>query len=197
MENWPSSNRRSRPSAISCKYPEMAYKLEAASIKYTPAWFEGWAGTILSWALNVLLALFQVGIFAIGMVMIYTSHAGIDESSSDFALYKNSRFRECANTSPEQVNCTLLQGNALNGYQPPAQKDPQNHFLVYMTFRDFEGNSSELPTYTWCEMVSCLKDFKVLPTALRPSALQLPSLKTWFQYATSKRFSERGLLAHG
>lgn len=181
MENWPSSNRRPRPSDTSCKYPEMAYKLEAASIKYTPAWFEGWAGTILTWALIVLLALFQVGIFAIGMAMIYTSHAGIDESSSDFAFYKNSRFRECANTSPEQVNCTLLQGNALNGYQTPAQKDPQNHFLVYMTFRDFQGNSSELPTYTWCEMVSCLKDFKVLPTALRPSALQLPSLKTWFQ----------------
>lgn len=181
MENWPSSIRRPRRSARSCKYPEVAYKLEAASIKFTPAWFESWAGSILTWALIVLLALFQVGIFAIGIAMIYTNHASIDESSSGFALYKNSRFRECANTSPERVNCTLLQGNAIDSYQQPAQRDPQNHFLMDMTFHDYQRNTYEHPTYTWCEMVSCLKDFKVLPTTLRPSALQLPSLKTWFQ----------------
>ncbi|KAI6779283.1 uncharacterized protein J7T54_001013 [Emericellopsis cladophorae] len=178
MEYWPSSDRRPQRTARICNYPDVAYKLDAASIKHSPAWFEAWGGTILGWIMVVLLTLFQAGIFAIGIAMIYTNDASIDESSPDFALYKNSRFHECVNTTPESVDCTLLQGNAID---MSTEGDEQNHFLIDMVFHDYQNNTTEHPTYTWCEVVSCLKDFKILPTTLRPSALQLPSWKTWFQ----------------
>ena len=183
MENQPSERQRPRNSARGCKFPDIAYKVDIAYRKWSCHWFaEVWILVALRWSMVVLLILLQIGVVVIGIIMILKTHSSTDEASNDFALYKNSRFKECVNATPERVICTLLQGNLLGTGKDHTLQAQQNHFLMVLSFADYTwGDFDRRPTYTWCEMASCFKDYKQIPTTLRPSSLQLSNLKLWFQ----------------
>ncbi|RMJ02314.1 hypothetical protein CDV36_015418 [Fusarium kuroshium] len=104
-----------------------------------------------------------------------------DVSTPEFTLYKNSQFASCVQRTPQRaVNCTLLEAN-LNSPRYPdldwiGQQD-RHHFMSGPGYQI--TNDARDPRPSWCDMASCLAEWKVIPSTPRDSALGLTALKAW------------------
>ncbi|WEW55543.1 hypothetical protein PRK78_000974 [Emydomyces testavorans] len=91
---------------------------------------------------------------------VATNNTGFEPGSSDYVLYKNSRFKECYNLSPGAYNCT------------------QSHNIR----EDYiaRGFGYVRDTRDWCQIASCFHGFKIIPSAARLSATKLPDIACWW-----------------
>ena len=135
-------------------------------------------------ALGVALAIhavFQLFIFIMIITFIKRGTKSGDPNSPEFAMYKNSDFKDCASSSPFHTNCTWV-----NSLGPNDDIDPRylQWFLEnngsFLSQDDFTDPSWQTSTsYTWCELVSCLKGFEVIPSSPHPSAFFYSNIMIW------------------
>lgn len=91
---------------------------------------------------------------------------GYASDSPEYALYKNTRFQECYDAPVSStVNCTAKLSSLSNDI--PGFKENN---VSYMS----SGLSKD-----WCETIGCFKDYKIIPSKPRSSALWPNTLTTW------------------
>lgn len=112
------------------------------------------------------------------LLIIRTDNTGFDPNSSEYALYKNTMFKDCYNTPPSPItyNCS-----ALKAYFQSAFVRRNDSVLAFIdTSLSLPNDSNDNSTaYSWCEAMSCFNDFKVIPSTPRPSAFPPSALETW------------------
>jgi hypothetical protein len=123
------------------------------------------------------LGTYQVAILVITVIFVYTDSTGFDPSSPDWPYYKNSAFANCSMSSPTHVNCTMLHDHLDS--LPSELTQQGDKFLMYLTYNAEVGYNDTPMTYTWCELASCLKGFKVVPSSPRPSAFGYSGIMIW------------------
>ncbi|KAF2966740.1 hypothetical protein GQX73_g6835 [Xylaria multiplex] len=106
--------------------------------------------------------------------------ATTDINSPDFTLYKNSQFETCVNSSPEQVNCTLLEADLHDSRYPDLSWIGKQRDQYFITGPEYQVSASALdPMVSWCDLASCMAGWKIVPSIVRDSALGLTVLKAW------------------
>lgn len=123
--------------------------------------FLGRAIKCLIWTTLVLTGVLIAGFLVLTIIFMNSRRVGFEPDSPEFPLYKNTRFKECAASSPAQTNCTLLEGHLLHklGWYGPVTEHGQNYLAVF----SYQADQSA-PKYSWCSLASCLSDFKVIPS---------------------------------
>lgn len=136
--------------------------------------------------------LVQVASTVIIVLFMNASSADYDPSNTNFKFYKNSRFKECItqNISVE-TNCTMIHGKLLtepnvDRWYMDAVSDGMN-FLSELRYAKnasaYAADGSTDPiasqSYSWCDMVSCLSDFEVIPSSPKPSAYGYSGIMIW------------------
>lgn len=117
--------------------------------------------------------------------LIDTDNTGFDPHSPDFALYKNSRFQEClATVPPDAATCSDIQANLLsldpNNYPQFTDQGISVVVQPYLVSRNrTAGNGNDPATYGWCQAVSCLAGFQIVPSTPRGSAFMATPLSAW------------------
>ena len=129
----------------------------------------------LRYAFLVVLCCLFPAVLYIMIEFIRTDNATND---FDFAMYKNSRFKECAASITDNVNCTLvmtadfdqeIDGHRyLNRLDDLAPSLPSNHSL----------------DNRWCNIVSCFRGFKVIPSSPLQSAFGVEPISLWLNIGT-------------
>ena len=125
---------------------------------------------------------FQLFIFVIIITFIKRGANSVDPGSPEFAMYNNSDFKDCASSRPAHTNCTWV-----NSLRPDYElNDPwylqwslenNGSFLNELDYdQDFSKGYS---SYTWCELASSLKGFKVIPSSPHPSVFSYSSIMVW------------------
>ncbi len=133
-------------------------------------------GTAIYWR-NALLVVLCCLFVAVLYIMIEFIRADDATNDFDFTMYKNSHFKECAARITD-VNCTLvmttdfdrdIDGHRyLNQLQALAPSLPSNHS----------------PNKRWCNIVSCFREFKVIPSSPLQSAFGVELLSLWLNLIT-------------
>ncbi|KAK5712899.1 hypothetical protein LTR17_017805 [Elasticomyces elasticus] len=135
---------------------------------------------VLIWIFMIFLGL--VIAFNIVVTALYynSSSAEYDPSNADYPLYKNSRYKECASDASSATNCTLL-------VEGPANPGGIGNFIDDINYGvpvDASGIMGPAPLLTpsnhatWCALVGCLKEYTVLPSAARRSAIGYDNILT-------------------
>ncbi|KAI0854919.1 hypothetical protein F4860DRAFT_497838 [Xylaria cubensis] len=103
-----------------------------------------------------------------------------DINSPDFTWYKNSQFETCVNSSPKQVNCTLLEADLHNSRYPDLRWIGKQRDQYFITGPEYQVSASALdPMVPWCDLASCMAGWKIVPSIVRDSALGLTALRAW------------------
>lgn len=125
-------------------------------------------------------AFFLAVSIAIIVRSVTTDNTGFDPNHPDFALYKNSRFKECYNLVPDTQNCTAIRA----GLDAHSNRLGAEFGYVASTAGWKISNTLEYnahpPIYDWCQIVSCFNGFKIIPSEARPSATILPDIVCWW-----------------
>ncbi|KAF7532672.1 hypothetical protein G7054_g7734 [Neopestalotiopsis clavispora] len=136
--------------------------------------------------LQIIFALFLVGIVAIIIAMIKTRDSiggGAAYGTPEYALFKNTNFSQCASAPIEAVDCTALKANGFGQGSRSFPGVDQGGFVLYSRTKNYtsddDDNSETYSTLSWCEMMSCFSDFKVLPSTPKPSALKPSNISVW------------------
>ncbi|KAK4149677.1 hypothetical protein C8A00DRAFT_46742 [Chaetomidium leptoderma] len=138
----------------------------------------------------VILAVLAIGLglaavfFGVTMAVIAryvaTDNTGFEPENPEFALYKNSRFKECYNLVPDATNCSAIR----SGLGALATRIPEGFGYVdrYNGWNTFTGDEyhAHPPIYDWCQIVSCFNGFKIIPSTARPSATILSTMACWW-----------------
>ncbi|CAI7589159.1 unnamed protein product [Penicillium viridicatum] len=130
--------------------------------------------TGLIWTGLVILAcLLVIGIGIMVLFAVRTDNTGFDSNSPEYALYKNTMFKDCYNTPLSAItnNCSAIKAslqyqNEVVGLTTPSLSIPNNS----------NGNKT---IYSWCGVISCLNDLKVVPSTPHSSAFWATSLEVW------------------
>lgn len=103
----------------------------------------------------------------IGFLALFlnTDNTSFEPDSPDFPLYKNSRFKECSAIAPDVAKCNIIDTWWTRN---PRQVYNETQARRLIMSSEFSENGTHL---NWCEMVSCLNGFKVIPTSARESAI--------------------------
>ncbi|GIJ89413.1 hypothetical protein Asppvi_008353 [Aspergillus pseudoviridinutans] len=127
-------------------------------------------------AVNVVLVLGALNMIAVISILItLLVKFNNTANSSDFALYKNTKFKQCASVVPEASNCSAIAA---------AWKESD----LYSTYADL-GRYYVLETgvtapnkysYDWCQIVSCFNGYKVIPSSATDSAMGPTALYGWW-----------------
>jgi hypothetical protein len=142
--------------------------------------FAIWLCLLLSVAFTVI----AVGFIA--KFLIDGSKLNLDPRSADFALYKNSRFRECHAREPpsDATSCPDVWAQ-LDKTEWPVIDTHGMRIIDRPTIFSENRTRTQTPngsplTYDWCEAVSCLdSSFKVVPSTPRDSVLGATPLTAW------------------
>ncbi|KAI1420680.1 hypothetical protein F5Y12DRAFT_772006 [Xylaria sp. FL1777] len=103
-----------------------------------------------------------------------------DINSLDFTWYKNSQFETCVNSSPEHVNCTLLEADLNDSRYPDLSWIGKQRDQYFITGPEYQVSASALdPMVSWCDLASCMAGWKIVPSIVRDSALGLTALRAW------------------
>jgi hypothetical protein len=107
-----------------------------------------------------------------------TDNTGFDPNSSDYALYKNTMFKDCYNTASSAItySCSAVKASIQSAF---VQKNSSALAFINTSTslpNDSNGNTT---IYSWCEVMSCFDDFKVIPSTPRPSAFPPSALEAW------------------
>ncbi|KAI4247440.1 MAG: hypothetical protein L6R40_001388 [Gallowayella cf. fulva] len=129
------------------------------------------------------------------ITFIRTDNAANDD---DFALYKNSRFKECAASNSNNINCTLVMTTYSDSWKDEDAKD-RHHYVQNLTHLSGQFDYTSFPSnrskgHEWCSIVSCLRGFKVIPSSPLPSAFDDQTLAQWLSLCIS---AIAGLWRHG
>ncbi|KAK4497103.1 hypothetical protein PRZ48_011553 [Zasmidium cellare] len=138
----------------------------------------------LAWFAIAIVVIIQAGLIAI-LVLLVTS-AVPPESDADFALYKNSNFKRCAETPSNASVCAALPHldptyAHQQWYQPLFQEG--RSFLLEFAYA--QNQNWTLPVVynttgpTWCDIVSCLSDYKINPSTPYDAAFGYTALLAW------------------
>ncbi|EXL65075.1 hypothetical protein FOPG_18686 [Fusarium oxysporum f. sp. conglutinans race 2 54008] len=142
--------------------------------------------------LSVLLAFIAIAIGFTAKFLVDGSKIGLDPTSLDFALYKNTRFKECQTTTPppDAATCQDVRANLLDLSSANYREFTDQGVSVVIQPYVVSQNRTKTPgshrpiTYDWCQAVSCLGDsFKVIPSTLRGSAFADTPLTVWCSVA--------------
>ncbi|KAH6640611.1 hypothetical protein F5144DRAFT_599297 [Chaetomium tenue] len=141
------------------------------------------------------LKYFLLGLLGIGLVAavfflavavaiivrsVTTDNTGFDPNHPDFALYKNSRFKECYNLTPDTQNCTAIRaGLDAHSTRLSSEFGYVDNTAGWAAYTSAE-QSAHPPIYDWCQIVSCFNGFKIIPSEARPSATILPDIVCWW-----------------
>ncbi|KAL2848855.1 hypothetical protein BJY01DRAFT_246231 [Aspergillus pseudoustus] len=134
------------------------------------------------WFCLVALCAFWILSLVIAILAVTTENGGFEPGNADYTLYKNTRFENCSNTALKPYyNCTSVYEDLMN-LQQSAFKEFQDHGIGVL------GTAEHIPVYndtegTWCEALSCFKDFKVVPSKPRDSAYWQPTIRDWMSAA--------------
>ena len=121
---------------------------------------------------NIFLWIYMIVIrsllvFTISVTGLYynADPAEFDASNADFPLYKNSWYKACSASVSTSTYCTLLE----------TTEDGSGHNFLYGP-KILAPDASALALtpgdhVTWCELTSCLKDYIVVPSTPRRSAI--------------------------
>jgi len=114
---------------------------------------------------------------------VATDNTGFEADTPEFALYKNSRFKECYNLVPDAANCSQIR-SGLGALANGVAHIPQGFHAVSSIHgwktRSSEEARSHPAIYDWCQIVSCFNGFKIIPSTARPSATILPDILCWW-----------------
>lgn len=109
------------------------------------------------------------------MFAVTTDNSGFDQDSPEYALYKNSRFKDCYDNHPPVANnCTAIK--SMMRYPLDDYYYAQN--ITYLTSTEIPSSSLPENRYNWCDVVSCFNEFKVVPSSLRPTAFFMRGITT-------------------
>lgn len=117
-----------------------------------------------------MASLIGVTIVVTVMLAVKTDNNGFDPDSSEYALYKNSGFKDCYNNPPPVANdCTAIESivRATVGYN----LRPQNiSYISNLKMVNESTSETRKALYDWCDVVSCFNEFKIVPSSIRPTA---------------------------
>ncbi|KAI0533214.1 hypothetical protein GGR58DRAFT_487656 [Xylaria digitata] len=106
--------------------------------------------------------------------------APTDLNSPGFTWYKNSQFETCVNSSPEQVNCTLLEADLHNSRYPDLSWIGKQRDQYFITGPEYQVSASALdPMVSWCDLASCMAGWKIVPSIVRDSAFGFTAFRAW------------------
>lgn len=145
------------------------------------------------WAMIVTNVLNLAVAATILALYLRTDTTGFDVNDADFTIYKNSRFAACSNwTPPEPVNCTLVMTDlGPEGRSHSKELSQKGRRYLYTprleNWRNGPENSdtSPRPRIDWCNLSSCLRGFKVVPSTPLHSAYSSPLITLWFYCLTT------------
>ncbi|OQE32253.1 hypothetical protein PENSTE_c001G03202 [Penicillium steckii] len=138
---------------------------------------------------NLVLIGFLVifGIVIISIFAIKTDNTGFDSHGSDYALYKNTRFKDCYNTPLSNITYDC---STVREYLSPANETDNGVIAFHKPTLSLPNSATGVKTnFSLCEIVSCLSDFKVIPSTPRPSALWPTALEVGTKVAVIVFFS--------
>lgn len=131
---------------------------------------------------------FQGCILAYQITVVTKRATHTDDSTPEFALYKNSLFESCSNNTTAEVDCALIEVDLTGGsltrqwIEDHRMEKEDNYFMSrpdYRVYSSPDNGPQVSTTYTWCELASCLEGFKVIPSTPRDSAYGFTAMKAW------------------
>lgn len=129
----------------------------------------------VNWAALVFACIVQAGIFGIPIAFLNTAAESPNVESLDFTLYKNTRFRECANTVPDKVDCSAI--DKLSFHVSNTTVGLLSELKIDGDYGS--GKKKSETEVDWCSLASCLKDYKVIPSTPLPNAFRATGLSQW------------------
>ncbi|RAH51181.1 uncharacterized protein BO95DRAFT_437930 [Aspergillus brunneoviolaceus CBS 621.78] len=147
------------PTDAECKYPAFPPKSTTNRNRYIITGII-WSGLLL------LGSFLGLGIVLTVLLAVETDNTGFSTDNPDYALYKNTGFKECISTPVSALpsNCSVIRESL--------RSEPGG---VLALLRPHLRHSSQ----SWCEVMSCFQDFKIIPSMPRPSAFWPTALDTW------------------
>lgn len=130
----------------------------------------------------VLASFIGVAIVITVLFAVKTDNKGFDQHSSEYALYKNSMFKDCYNIPPSVANnCTIIESIMRLGQEDIVAQN----FGYVSRLKIFNSSISNTPktSYDWCEVVGCFNGFKIVPSSPRPSAFWATTLGAYTKAA--------------
>jgi hypothetical protein len=125
-----------------------------------------------------------LNIIAIVGILIYLLVNSNTSTDSEFSLYKNTRFKDCAAVVPDASNCSSIFAAWMKNNDGAYYAD-LGRFYTLGTKVTTENEVS----HDWCQTVSCFNDYKVIPSSANDSAMGVSALNGY-----GLPFSARGLL---
>ncbi|CAG8206498.1 unnamed protein product [Penicillium salamii] len=130
------------------------------------------------WSLVVISGcIMGLGIGIMVWFAVRTDNPDIDLNSLEYASYKNTMFKDCYNTpmSNKTYDCLAIKASlptrmGNTKYLFPSVIFPRDNITGYLNRDTISHNDTGHPRYSWCEVMSCFSDFKVIPSTPRPSA---------------------------
>jgi hypothetical protein len=119
-----------------------------------------------------------LNIIAIVGILIYLLVNSNTSTDSEFALYKNTRFKDCAAVVPDASNCSAILTTWM-------KESGSGHGAYYANLGRFYILGTQVTTenkvsYDWCQTVSCFNDYKVIPSSANDSAMGITALHGWW-----------------
>ncbi|EIT79550.1 hypothetical protein AO1008_01909 [Aspergillus oryzae 100-8] len=147
-----------------CKFPSIPKKMNEK-------WKRNAIWGIIGTAFFLIVSFTGVAIAFTVVFAVKSPNVGSYRSDSpEYALYKNTRFKECYSTTGSTTNCTAMRV-ALNS-------DTITGFGYLRSSKVLNEDKSN-PNSDWCEAVSCFHDYKVIPSTPRDSAMWPTLLTSW------------------
>ncbi|KAL5045578.1 hypothetical protein BDW71DRAFT_208120 [Aspergillus fruticulosus] len=159
--------------STNCKFPETPRKTSRRRWRYLLSGII-WTAGLVQLSFLVVSVVYTV-LFA---TRPHSTDTSLDPDSLEFALYKNSRFYECYEKTnfPVNLNCTAVQA-ALN------TTAGDYHGVGHISTNQILRGDNADGTGDWCDVISCINDYKVIPSTPRDSAIWPTLLTVWTQAA--------------
>ncbi|KXG45968.1 uncharacterized protein PGRI_048240 [Penicillium griseofulvum] len=150
-----------------CKFPDFP---PPATQKRTQNIITGviWFGLIL---LGSLLA---VNVVITVLLAVRVDNDGFDSNKPEYALYKNTIFKDCYNRALPTIthDCSAIMARL---------QETKSDYGFFS--KPYLSQSNYLDTnrtaYDWCDIMSCLNGFKIIPSKPRSSAFWPTTLDVW------------------
>ncbi|KAL4964831.1 uncharacterized protein BDV14DRAFT_200637 [Aspergillus stella-maris] len=125
------------------------------------------------WLSLIALVSFLIFGVVIAARFVGTDNTGYDPDSAEYTLYKNTLFKTCYAQEPQvEYNCSGVHEQIFS------PSDFQHHGIGILNRPDYRKPVYDIDA-DWCQVISCFKDWKVIPSKPRPSALWEVTNEEW------------------
>ncbi|KAI1414580.1 hypothetical protein F5Y13DRAFT_17748 [Hypoxylon sp. FL1857] len=153
--------------SVKCEFPRFTSQERLGRIP--------WAINVLSWIFLTPAIISQIMILVFTIKFVNTDNTGFELESPNFPLFKNSRFEECWNLTPDPANCTAIVDILRNSpYELDKKYLDRGYTPISSQWRSHDGIE-----YGWCAFASCFHGFKVVPSVARPSIVGETKFDLW------------------